>query len=128
MPGDTQRKERIEITSSVDSHFQVPVVLHGKARSIPLRLLLDTGASNVVIPTWVASALGLEIGEEEVVETAMGSMRLRTTNVPRIQVRGSDLWARNVPCWITNNLLLGMSFLRNFKFHVEYGRKLVIEK
>ena len=72
--------------------------------------------------------MALQIGDEEVVEAAMGPVRLRTSIIPRIQIRGSEIMAEDVPCWIANNLLLGMSFLRNFKFSVEYGKRLIIEK
>lgn len=121
------RRRLIELQSA-DTHFYVPVVLSGPKSSVPVKMLLDTGSTKVVLPREFADALGLKaLGLDRDVAVATGATDLATTIIPSIQIRGSILIANNVEAWIEDNLLLGMSFLSRFKFRISYGRRLLIE-
>ena len=99
------------------------------AFSVPLEMLLDTGATKVMIPSRLAQLLGISpTGLDHNVGTAVGTEDLPTTVIPSIQIRGSNnLAVSEVEAWIGETFLLGMSFLRHFNLRIDHGRKLVIE-
>lgn len=117
-------------------HMTVNAVLNKKAN---VSLLVDTGASLVLLTDDVARKLGIDTGK------AGSPMQLLVTDGRKIDakyvildsVQVSDVEAKNVeaailPSGITKSEfkdgLLGMSFLRRFNFKFDYNNdKLVLE-
>jgi clan AA aspartic protease (TIGR02281 family) len=102
---------------------------------MPLKFVLDSGASDVCIPADVAQTLfrmgrltsadNRGIGSAELANGA--HVTAQRVNIRSIQVGGYEV--KNVPAFVTNaqgSLLLGQSFLRRFKsWTVEnHGRSL----
>lgn len=83
--------------------------------------MLDTGATNVVVPYLLARRLGLETIGKDSVETAKGKMKVRKRRIPEIRIRGIDLLAKNVEAyhspWLDDSFLLGMSFICTLRSH-----------
>lgn len=99
----------------LDTYLQGKIGLHAK-------FVLDTGASYIVLPWWIATGLGLEINQKNLVSTTTASSveTVPYTNIPKVTVL--DKTSHNVPCIIKDlpsesgvDGLLGLSFLRNFK-------------
>ncbi len=93
-------------------------VATGKINGIPVRFLLDTGATNVSVPERVAKKLKLKAGHPQTVETANGSITtfftlLDQVNLGTIQL--NDVRAHINPYMDSDEVLLGMSFLRHLE-------------
>jgi aspartyl protease family protein len=93
----------------------------------PVRFIVDTGASEVVIPQQLATRLGIDFehGELARYETAGGSVTGRRIYLPSIKVANVEVLgiAAHVPTQ-DNGLtepLLGMSFLKNITLMLNSG-------
>ncbi len=91
----------------------------GSINGQPVEFLVDTGASDVSIPTAIASQLGLERGPARVYQTANGTITAYQTAIPQLQLGGIEL--RGVRASINPHMegetvLLGMSFLKHLEF------------
>ncbi len=93
-----------------------------------LDMLLDTGATNVVLPYLIARRLGLTIIGRDKVETAKGKMIVRKTRIPRIQIQRTHLMAENIEAWLDDSQLLGMSFISKFSITLDHGMKMTISR
>ena len=107
-------------------HYVATGSINGK----PVTFLLDTGASDVSIPSDLADELGLERGISQVYNTANGQITANLTRLNRISLGGIEL--RNVPASINpatqgDEVLLGMSFLKDLEF-TQRGDTLKIRK
>ncbi|MCK4742603.1 MAG: TIGR02281 family clan AA aspartic protease [Sulfuriflexus sp.] len=105
-------------------------VATGHINGMPVTFLLDTGASDVSIPSELADTLGLERGISQVYNTANGQITAHLTRLDRISLGGIEL--RNVPASINpatqgDEVLLGMSFLKDLEF-TQRGDTLIIRK
>ena len=135
---EEQEHEPREVGFSRDSQgIRLTALLEGK---VEVSLVLDTGASFVVLRRSVAEKLGINL------DNAQPDSRLivadgRQVNAKRIilkSIKVEDVEAQNVEACIMlddfqgpgfGDGLLGMSFLRNFSFKVDYKeRKLTLEK
>jgi clan AA aspartic protease (TIGR02281 family) len=104
-----------------DGVMYVVVRINGGA--VPLRFVLDTGASHTVIAAHVASALGVR-GLPGAAPVGVSTANGRTTALPTVlrSVALGDISADEVPALILEGLhgadgLLGLSFLQ--RFHLE---------
>lgn len=94
-------------------------VATGSINGQPVTFLLDTGASDISIPAGLADRLGLERGISQVYNTANGPIRAYLTKLDRVSLGSIEL--RDVRASINpvdndNEILLGMSFLRDLDF------------
>lgn len=113
-------------TRRLGTHHQVQAVLNGPNNAeIPITLLVDTGATTVVLPASMMTALGFEAGQLQTAtsQTAGGAIPTRIGVLRSLKV--GDVLAENVPVsFIADQKLggarlLGMSFLNRFRFSLD---------
>ncbi len=92
-------------------------------------LVLDTGASLLVIPWKIATSLGLRIDPNHLIDTTTASTVESSplTTIPQVSVLGKSI--KNVECIIRDlpkeagvDGLLGLSFLKNFKLTIDFKK------
>ena len=114
-PRDTQ-------TIVVDTQLSGKITLHA-------RLVVDTGASLVVLPWRIATGLDLPIDPTQLVKTSTAAAveSVPLTIIPKVTVLGKTM--RNVVCMVKDlpaesgvDGLLGLSFLRHFRVILEMKR------
>ena len=102
----------------------------GKINDVPVRFLLDTGATNVSVPERVAKRLQLEAGHSERVETANGSITTYFTRLDKVDlgtIQLVDVRAHINPHMDSDEVLLGMSFLRHLEL-IQRGGALTLRQ
>ncbi len=110
-----------------DDHITIPAKLNGRE----VHLLLDTGASHLMILPKVAAAAGVK-RIDPVRVAGFGSGRSSASRAVAGSLAVGSAVAENVPTAImpapppfTADGMLGLSFLRHFIFRLDYQRKLV---
>ncbi len=131
---DNKRNPNQQVSTQVTSAGQKQVVLEssrhghyvasGKINGQPVEFLVDTGASFVSVPEHIANKVGLEKGRALTASTANGNVIVYSTTLDRISV--GDITLYNVkadinPHMDSEEILLGMSFLRNLSITHEAG-------
>ena len=109
----------------LDSNRQHHYVASGLINRSPVTFLLDTGATDVVVPAALASKLKLIKGASQTAHTANGSVRVYSTRIDRLQLGSIEL--KNVRASINpgmkgNAVLLGMSALSAVEFRQTNGQ------
>ncbi len=102
----------------------------GRINGAPVDFLLDTGATLVAIPGHIASTLQLESGPPMQVETANGVTRSYLTRLATVELgalRKTNVRAAIVPGMTSDEVLLGMSFLRDLEW-VQQNDRLIIRQ
>ncbi|WP_233268995.1 TIGR02281 family clan AA aspartic protease [Paraglaciecola sp. L1A13] len=94
-------------------------VTSGLINAQPVVFMLDTGATDVSIPSELGPSLGLKPGMRAWVQTANGRLQVARTVIAELQIGGIVL--RNVtahlnPGMMGNEILLGMSALKQVEF------------
>jgi aspartyl protease family protein len=121
----TQRGNRIEVSADLRGHFVVHPTLDGRR----VRMLVDTGASVVVLSHEDAQIAGVRVGSSayaERIATANGivqaaRVRFSEVRIGDISVRGVE--ALVLPPGKLSMSLLGMSFLKRLAgFEIAQGR------
>lgn len=106
----------------LNTELKEKIVLH-------TRMLLDTGASLLILPWRIATGLGLDIDPSRLISitTASAVESAPLTNIQKVTVLGKTV--KNVPCLIKDlppesgvDGLLGLSFLRHFKTTIDFKR------
>lgn len=91
--------------------------LSGTINDQPVRFLLDTGASDVVIPETIADSLGLQPGRTMMANTANGTIRIYQTRIEELTI--GPIRLRNIRAAINphmqGDILLGMSALKSLE-------------
>ena len=105
-------------------------VTHGEINGESVVFMIDTGATGVAIPAAVGMDLGLPLGKAFSTQTANGiatayATRLDSVSVGDIELR--DVRASISPGLQTQEILLGMSFLRYIEF-TQRGHTLVLRQ
>lgn len=104
------------------------IVLEGKI-ILHARLVLDTGASLVVLPWRIATGLGLKIDPNNLIQTTTATTveSAPLSTIPKVTVLEKSV--KNVACLIKDlppesgvDGLLGLSFLRNFKLSLDFKK------
>lgn len=107
-------------------HYLTSAQINGQ----PVTLLVDTGASDVVIPAALAKGLNLpKLGSGYAV-TANGRTRITLTRLDSLTIgpiRLKDVPASIAEGYQANEILFGMSALRQLDFRSE-GGKLILEQ
>lgn len=94
-------------------------VMGGDISGEPATFLLDTGATDVVIPAELADSAGLQPGQAMRAMTANGIVTVYTTTIPTLQLGDITLYdvrASINPAMQGETVLLGMSALRQVEF------------
>lgn len=105
--------------------------LNVKINDLPIRFMIDTGASDIAIDVGLAQKLGINSKNlifNKAYQTANGISWGAKTRVNNIKF--ANLTFKNVPVSVVNSdlgtPLLGMSFLRQFQKYEFYRDKLVL--
>ena len=94
-------------------------VTSGQINGQPVTFILDTGATGVAVPASVADRLGLKRGQPFRTQTANGtatSFAARLDQVSVGEILLKDVRAGIIPGLQTEEILLGMSFLKHIEF------------
>jgi aspartyl protease family protein len=125
-----EEEQSVRIRKRSDGHFMVRTEAHG----VSLWMLVDTGASTVVLRPEDGQRLGFDVADLRYnvpVQTANGttyaaSVRLRTLSVGRIQLDNVDALVAKRGTLREN--LLGMSFLNRLNSYEFSGNFLTLRK
>ena len=123
--GEDGRREVVLLRNRY-GHYVTDGFINGE----PVVFLLDTGATGVAIPAAVARRLGLPRGRPYRVQTANGAATAYSTQVDSVRVGAIELRGLSAgisPGLQTNEVLLGMSFLRHIEF-TQQGNQLVLRQ
>lgn len=110
----------VRLASSPGGHYRVDGQINGEAVSF----LLDTGATQVAIPSQVARDLGLQAGAAVQIRTANGIATAHRTRLERLQLGDivlHDVSALIAPGMDGDEILLGMSALKHLEFSQRDG-------
>ncbi|MDD9894952.1 MAG: TIGR02281 family clan AA aspartic protease [Gammaproteobacteria bacterium] len=94
-------------------------VANGEINGIPVTFLLDTGATDVAIPSSIADTAGLSRGMAHQAATANGVVTVFATQINELKLGNIllyDIDASVTPSMPGNTILLGMSALRQIEF------------
>jgi len=119
---------QIEVT--LQANKQHHYVVNGFINGHPVVFLLDTGATDVVIPSAIAAAIGLRSGRKNYANTANGAVAVYATVLDSVQV--GDINLNNISASINPGMqmdavLLGMSALRKIEF-TQRGDTLILRQ
>lgn len=121
--------QRIELPRAADGHYYMVLSIGG----VPVRFMVDTGASNVVLSARDADRLGIERGRlvyTGTARTANGDIRTARVTLRDIRLDGHDE-GRLTAVVGDGELglsLLGMDFLRRFQRVEIAGDRLVLTR
>jgi len=105
-------------------------VATGEINETEVRFLVDTGASDVNIPSGVAERLVLRRGTAHYANTANGTITVYATRLDRVRLGNivlHDVRASINPHMQGEDILLGMSFLKDLEL-VQRGDKLFLRQ
>jgi len=105
----------VTLQRNPQGHYVVNGYIDGEAAIF----LLDTGATDVVVPQELATAVGLERGYPTRAATANGELVVYSAVIDRLQIADitlSGVRASINPAMYGNTVLLGMSALRHIEF------------
>jgi len=105
-------------------------ISNGSINNIPVVFMLDTGATDVSIPEKIAQKLDLKKGRSAIYQTANGPVKVSMTRLQYISL--GDISLNNVratinPGFHSNEILLGMSFLKHLEF-TQRGNQLTLKQ
>ncbi len=113
-------------TQRMGAHHQVRAMISGpNSGDIAISLLVDTGATTLVLPESMIQRLGFtpETLQNGISQTAAGSVPVKTGVLKSVKL--GEVVAENVPVSFINDQklngtrLLGMSFLNRFRFSLD---------
>jgi aspartyl protease family protein len=105
-------------------------VVSGRINGHDITFLLDTGATDVVIPQRLAQQLGLKPGLKQYADTANGRVAVYSTRLSSVEI--GNILLENVhasinPAMTDSVVLLGMSALRQVEFS-QQGDSLILRQ
>lgn len=120
---------RIEVRAGRDGHFH----LTAQVNDVPIRFIVDTGASYIALGPRDARAAGIDpdnLAYTGTAVTANGRVRTARVTIDRFSI--GDIEERNVPAMVIDadleGSLLGMSYLRRFARISLEGDVLILER
>lgn len=105
-------------------------VVSGLINNQPVTFLLDTGATDVVIPAGLADKLKLRRGAEQIANTANGQVRVYSTQLQSLSIGAiklDNIRASINPGMSDSTVLLGMSALKQIEF-AQRGDNLILRQ
>ncbi|MYM64716.1 TIGR02281 family clan AA aspartic protease [Pseudomaricurvus sp. HS19] len=113
----------IEIT--LEANHQHHFVASGKINGKPVTFILDTGATEVIVPKSLSSLLGLTPGSAKQAMTANGTVTVYATRINSLEL--GPIHLEDVPASINQGMkggqiLLGMSALRQLELSLQDGQ------
>jgi len=120
---------RIEVPRSFDGHYHLTVEINGA----PVDVMVDTGATDLVLTMQDARAAGLDVGTLRFSDQAMTANGVVATAPVRLaSVRLGDVVQQNVRASVNGGdmpgSLLGMSYLERFGRIEISGGRLILER
>ncbi|OYY93999.1 MAG: hypothetical protein B7Y41_08665 [Hydrogenophilales bacterium 28-61-23] len=111
---------QIELGRARDGHFHIDGAIQG----VPVRFLIDTGASTVSISQELARRIGLDCEMQSTFRTANGAVQGCIGRVARLEFGpfGIDNAAVAILPNLTSDALLGMNALRQVRMEQEANR------
>ena len=112
----------------LQSNRQGQYVMTGAINNVSAEFILDTGATDVVIPSGLAQSSGLEYGYQSQAMTANGLVDIYSTTINELQLGAitlHDVRASINPAMHESMVLLGMSALRQIEF-IQQGTQLTL--
>ena len=94
-------------------------VTSGYINDMPVTFLVDTGATDVSVPAHLQQELGLLAGRTGLANTANGTVRIAETQIDSLRIGDiqlSGIRGNLNPCMQSDQMLLGMSVLRQLEF------------
>ncbi|MEE8057117.1 MAG: TIGR02281 family clan AA aspartic protease [Pseudomonadales bacterium] len=136
--GEQQNPNQIPVSRFADGAKEVVLlpnrqhhyVVNGSINDQPVVFLLDTGATDVVVPQQLAQWLGLSSGRKHYVTTANGTVAVYSTQLKTVQIgaiRLRDISASINPGMDNDVVLLGMSALHQIEF-TQRGDTLILRQ
>lgn len=113
----------VRLQADRSGHYVAEGTLNGE----PARMLLDTGATSVVVPVDLADRIGLKRGPRVPVETANGRSEVWLTRIDELQLgtlRFRDVRAAIAP-GLDGQVLLGMSALGSVEMNQSDGELVI---
>ena len=110
----------VSLAQNRQGHYVASGLINGE----PVVFLLDTGATDVSVPVALARRLGLKRGAPIQAQTANGVVTTYRTRLDSVQLGSIGLTgvrAHINPGMRGNEVLLGMSFLRDLEFSQREG-------
>ena len=107
----------VRLSPSRQGHYLLP----GSVNGVPVQFLVDTGATQVVIPAHLTSRLALNRGRPLKAKTAAGWITVYQTELSSINLAGIQLEkipARLNPAMRGDEILLGMSALTQLELSI----------
>ena len=105
-------------------------VVNGEINRQTVTFLLDTGATDVVIPEILANTLQLTQGRKQFAKTANGVIEVFDTSLNELTIGSITLYNVNAsinPSMDGEQILLGMSALKNIEF-TQRGNQLTLKQ
>ena len=107
----------VRLAANRQGHYLLPGAVNG----VPVQFLVDTGATQVVIPAHLTSRLGLNRGRPLNAKTAAGWITVYQTELSFINLAGIQL--ENIPASLNpamrgDEILLGMSALTQLELSI----------
>ena len=116
----------VEVT--LERNRQGHYLMNGRVNDVSVEFILDTGATDVVIPEAVARRAGLAYGFRSQALTANGVIDIYNTRIAELDLAGirlRDVRASINPSMDDGMALLGMSALRQVEF-LQQGSQLTL--
>lgn len=121
-----QGAREVRLKRNKQGHY----LARGRINDQPVTFLLDTGATLVSIPEGIARRLSLKAGSRSYANTANGMIETYNTRLDSIGIGNielHDIAAQINPHMHTNEILLGMSFLKRLEL-IQRGDTLTIRR
>ena len=128
IPVSTTEAHWVEVVleQNKSGHYVTSGTINGQA----VEFLLDTGATDVVVPIKLANDLGLQSGYKSQAMTANGLVVVYSTEINQLsigQINLTDIRASINPAMHTSGILLGMSALKQIEF-IQRGNQLTLRQ
>lgn len=109
------------------------MIIQASVNGVAMRMILDTGASFVVIPPAIASRAGIVTEGKKKTKLATANGKVSAPQVFIDYLKVGSFSEEKIPAVVKNILkedprlgLLGMSFLERFKFQIDQDRSLLL--